>query len=252
MRGIPTGVQDLDTLIGGLQGTDLVIITTPSSVNPMSLAMSLALHVATTSKQGVGFFSLEMHKHHVVQQLLAMRAGIDVYRIRTGWITDEERALVAATARMLSKAHLWIDDTPDLPLVQLRQRAQQLVEIHRVELIIIDNIHQIQSSAHGKWQSNHLQDVGEKCRHLKALAQELNIPVVVGEPIACALANRHAKGSQRSDPQENSSRKAVSHLLFLNRDVHSDLAVGRNSAITIIAYQENGLVSHLHRYRDMK
>src|SRR5215469_4992590 len=92
MSGIPTGVQDLNTLIGGWQRTDLVVITTPSSADQMSLALSMALTVATTSKQRVGFFSLDLHKHRLVQQLLAMRTGIDLHRLRTGWITDEERA----------------------------------------------------------------------------------------------------------------------------------------------------------------
>jgi replicative DNA helicase len=248
MRGIPTGLQDLDTLTGGWQGADLVIITTPSSVSQMSLALSMALHVATTDQHGVGLFSLEMHKHHIVQRLLAMRTGIDVYRLRTGWITDEERTLVAAAARTLSKAHLWIDDTADLSLVQLRQRAQQLVEIQRVALIMIDNIHLIQLNAHGKRHGNQAQDVGEKSRDLKALAQELNIPVVVGAPIACALANRHSKGSQRSGPQESSPEKTVDHILFLDRDVRSHLATERKRTVTIIAYHGDGLVAHLHNY----
>src|SRR6266571_7331200 len=125
MRGIPTGVQDLDTFIGGWQGADLLIITTPSSVSQMSLALSMALTVATTSKQGVGFLSLDMHKHLIVQQLLAMHTGIHLHRLRTGWITDEERTLLTAAVRSLSKAHLWIDDTADLSPVQLRRRVQQ-------------------------------------------------------------------------------------------------------------------------------
>jgi replicative DNA helicase len=246
MSGIPTGVQDLNTLIRGWQGTDLVVITTPSSADQMSLALSIALTVATTSKHGVGFLSLDMHKHHIVQQLLATHTGIDLHRLRTGWITDEERTLVTAAARTLSKAHLWIDDTADLSLVQLRQRAQQLVEIHRVALIMIDNIHLIQSTGHRKGHGNQVQDVGEKSRNLKALAQELNIPVVVGVPIACAPENRHSKRSQRLDPQENTPHKAVSHLLFLDRDIRSHLAAERKSTVTIIAYQENGSVTHLH------
>jgi replicative DNA helicase len=127
-----------------------------------------------------------------------------------------------------------------------------LVEIQRVALIMIDNIHLIQLNAHGKRHGNQAQDVGEKSRDLKALAQELNIPVVVGEPIACALANRHSKGSQRSGPQESSPEKTVDHILFLDRDVRSHLATEHKRTVTIIAYQEDGLVSHLHRFRDMK
>src|SRR6266567_363560 len=86
----------------------------------MSLALSMALHVATTNQRGIGLFSLAMNKQHFIQRLLAMRTGIDLHLIRTGWITEEERTLLTATARTLSKAHLWIDDRADLSLKELR------------------------------------------------------------------------------------------------------------------------------------
>ncbi len=114
---------------------------------------------------------------------------------------------------------------------------------------MIANIHLIQLNAHGKRHGNQAQDVGEKSSNfLKALAQELNISVVVGAPIACALANRHSKGSQRSGPQESSPEKAVDHILFLDRDVRSHFAAERKRTVTIIAYHGDGLVSHLHSY----
>jgi replicative DNA helicase len=225
MSGIPTGVQDLDTLIGGWQGADLVVITTPSSADQMSLALSMALHVATTNQCGVGFLSLDMHKHRLMQQLLAMRTGIDLHHLRTGWITDEEHTLLTATARTLSQAHLWIDDTPDLSLVQLRQRTRQLVELHQIALLMVDNLYLIQSSILGKWHVNRLQELGEIHRGLKALADELNVPVVVFAPIACPLASRHARGPQRSDPRESALEDAIDHVLFLYRDELSERGV---------------------------
>jgi replicative DNA helicase len=222
MRGLPSGMQDLDTLIRGWQGTDLVIITTPSSANQMSLALSIALKVATTHQHGVGLLSLMMHKQHIVQQLLAMRTGIDLHCLRTGWITDEERTLLIATARTLSKAHLWIDDTADLSLLQLRQRARQLVEMHHITLLMVDHVHVIQSGVYGKGHENRLQELGEIHRSLKALAVELNIPVVVFSPIACALASRGAKSPKHSDPRESAPKKAIDHALFLYRDELSE------------------------------
>lgn len=218
MRGVPTGFQDLDTFMGGLQGADLAIIATSSSGSQVSLAMSMALHVATTTQYGVGLFSLARNKHHVVQQLLAMRTGIDLHRLRVGWITDEEHTLVTAAARTLSKAHLWIDDTVDLSLVQLRQRALQLVEMHPLALVMVDNLHLIEPGVQGKRHENRVQEPGEIHRSLKALAAELNIPVVVFAPIACAVASRHAKSPQRSDQGESSPEKAIDHVLFLYRD----------------------------------
>jgi replicative DNA helicase len=248
MRGIPTGVQDLDTLIGGWRGADLIVITTRSSADQMSLAVSVALNVATTSKQGVGFLSLDMNKHRLVQQLLALYTGIDLHRLRTGWITDEERTHMAASARTLSRAHLWIDDTADLSLVQLRQRAQQFVEIHHIALMMVDHPHVIQPSVHGKWHESRLQEVGEIHRSLKALAHELNIPVVVFAPIACAVASRHTKGPLRSDLRKSAPEKAIDHALFLYRDELSELGAESNNVVIgriVITKHRHGLVTEL-------
>jgi replicative DNA helicase len=248
MRGVPTGIQDLDSFTGGLQGADLAIIATPSSGSQVSLAMSMALHVATTNQHGVGLFSLAMNKHQVVQQLLAMRTGIDLHRLRVGWLTDEERTLVTATAKMLSKAHLWIDDTVDLSLVQLRQRARQLVEMHPPALVMVDNLHLIEPSVQGKRHENRVQEPGEIHRSLKALADELNIPVVVFAPIACAIAGRHAKSPQRSDQGESAPEKAIDHVLFLYRD---ELSAPRSESTHIVlgrmmmTKHRNGLVIEL-------
>jgi len=240
MRGVPTGFQDLDIVTGGWQGADLVIITTPSATSKMSLALSMALHVAITNQFGVGLFSLDMHKYHVVQRLLAMQTGIDLYRLRSGWIDDEERTLVATTARTLSKAHLWIDDTADLSLKELQQRARQLVETYRVALIMVDNLHLIQSSVHG----NPIQELGEVHRSLKALADVLNIPVVVFAPIACPVVSRHARRPQRSDQGESTPEEAMNHVLFLYRENLPALPSESTKMVIIrmmITKQHNGL-----------
>ena len=248
MRGIPTGVQDLDTLIGGWQGADLVVITTPSSADQVILALSIALTAATTSKQRVGFLSLNTHKHRLVQQLLAMRTGIDLHHLRTGWFTDEERTLLTATAKTLLKAHLWIDDTPDLSLVQLRQRARQLVESHQIALMMIDNLYLIQSSVRDRWHANRLHEFGEIHRGLKALADELNIPVVVFAPIACMHASRHAKSREHSDPRESAPKKAIDHALFLYRDEPAERAVENKNVIIgriMVTKHHHGLVTEM-------
>ena len=248
MRGIPTGVQDLDTLIGGWQGADLVVITTPSSVSQTSFSLSMALHVATTNQHRVGLFSLDMNKHRLAQQLLAMYTGIDLHRLRTGWITDEEHERMTAAVRTLSRAHLWIDDTPDLSPMQLRQRAQQLIETHHISLMIVDHPRVIQPSVHGKRLENRLQEVGKIHSSLKALANELNIPVVVFAPIACALASRRAKKPQRSDLRENAPEKVMDHALFLYRDELSECGPESNNVVIgklVITNHHHGLVTEV-------
>ncbi len=248
MSGIPTGVQDLDTLIGGWQGADLIVITTPTSEHQMNLALSMALTVATTSKQGVGFFSLDMHKHHIVQQLLAMHTGIHLHRLRTGWITDEERTLLTVAVKSLSKAHLWIDDTADLSLAQLRRRVQQLVEAHQIALIMVDHLHVIQPRVHRKRHENCPQELGDIHRSLKALAAMLHIPVVVFTPIACPVVSRYARRPQRFDRGESPPERALDHVLFLYREERSELGAESNNVVIgriVITKHRNGLVTEL-------
>jgi replicative DNA helicase len=253
MRGISTGLQDLDTLTEGLQGADLAIVVTPSSVSPMSLTLRIALHVAMTNLHGVGFLSLDMHKNHIVQRLLAMRTGIDLHRLRTGEITDEERPLVIGTARTLSKARLWIDDRSGPTLPQLRQRARQLAEEHGVALLTIDNLHQIQISAQGTPQRNRLQEVGEIGLSLKRLAQELSIPIVVEAPLPRALVNHHAKRPRSLDTRPDLREQAVDQVLFLSRDLDSGTATERTSRVTIIiAGHRHGAIEEWNHFIQLR
>jgi replicative DNA helicase len=252
MRGISTGLQELDTLTEGLQDADLAIVVTPSSVSPMSLTLRIALHVALTNRHGVGFLSLDMHKHHLVQRLLAMRTGIDLHRLRTGCITDEERPLVIATARTLSKARLWIDDRVGPTLPHLRQRARQLTEEHGVALLTIDNLHQIQVSARGAPQRNRLQEMGEIGRRLKGLAQELSIPVVVEAPLSHALEH-HARRPRSLDTRPGLREQAVDQVLFLSRDLDFGAATEHTSRIAImIAGHRHGAVDEWDHFAPLR
>ena len=155
---------------------------------------------------------------------------------------------MTAAARTLSKAHLWIDDTADLSLVQLQQRVRQLVEMYHIALIMVNHPHVIQPSVHGKWHESRLQEVGEIHRSLKELAQELNIPVVVFAPIACTVASRRSKRPQRSDPRENAPEKAIDHALFLYRDEFSELGAESKNVVIgriMVTKHQHGLVTEL-------
>ncbi len=263
MRDVPIGRQDLKSFTGGLQGRGLVIIATPSSRIKISLALSMALQVATTNQQGVGLFSLAMNKRYVAQQLLALRMGIDVHRLRDGWITDDERMLVTTTAKTLSQAHLWIDDTADLSMVQLRERARQLIERHQIALVMVDNLHLLRSCVHSKRLEDRLQELREIHHSLKELADELHIPVVVFVPIARALASRRSKSPQASMPGKDSSEKAFDHALFLYHDDLSTSGVESKNIVVgriMITKHHNGLVTELDlsiqwrqaRFRDLE
>jgi replicative DNA helicase len=133
-----------------LQGTDVVILAAPPLVDEASLSLSIALNAGTLFQRGIGLFSLEMNRYQVVQRLLAMSADIDLYRLRTGQLNEEESKQLSIAGKTLAKAHLWIDDRFGPTMDQLQQRVRQLVEIHDVDLIIVDNIHLIDRSMANK------------------------------------------------------------------------------------------------------
>ncbi len=169
MLDLPTGFPNLDILTGGLQSSDVLILLTPPLPGEMSLALSLALNAATTYQRRIGLFSPEMNKYQVVQRLLAMSADVDLYHLRTGWITNDERGRLAQAARMLSRTSIWIDDRADLKLVQLWQRVRQLAREQSVTLLMIDGLHLLQPHGEDKGDGQYVQEMS---RRLKALACE--------------------------------------------------------------------------------
>lgn len=248
MIGLPTGFKNLDTLTGGLQGTDVVILAAPPFVDEASLSLSIALNIGTLFQSGIGLFSLEMNKYQVVQRLLAMSAGIDLYRLRTGQFNEEESKQLSMAGKTLAKAHFWIDDRIGPSMVQLQQRVRQLVEIHGVSLIMVDNMHLIhmnKANTSSAYQASERSDFG---RHFKTLARELHISIVVGAPMPHGRKYRLPKSVQNSDSRYRSPENGAEHLLCLYRDTPSQLLLTDNNklAITIgIAKQRNGLITEI-------
>lgn len=247
--GVPTGFRDLDAMTGGLQRSDLIIIAAPPSVGKTSLALSIALNAAVKYRQTIGLFSLEMNRHQVVQRLLAMSAGIDQQRLRTGQMEQEEWKRLTTAAKMLSEAKIWIDDTADLSTVQLRTRARHFVEVNGVQLIIVDYVHLMQSNVNGKRHENRVQEVGEISRALKVLARELNIPVLALAQMSRAVESRPSKLPQLSDLRDGSLENDADLVLFLYRN---ELAQAepeyKNIATIILAKHRNGLLAELDVY----
>jgi replicative DNA helicase len=201
-----------------LQHSDLIIVAAPPSVGKTSLALSIALNAAVTYQHTIGLFSLEMNRHQVVQRLLAMSAGINQQRLRSGRMEQQEWKRLTAAAEVLSQAKIWIDDTADLSTVQLRARARHFVEAYGVQLIIVDYVHLMQSNVNGKRHENRVQEVGEISRSLKVLARELKIPVLALAQMYRAVENRPSKLPQLSDLRDGSLENDADVVLFLYRD----------------------------------
>jgi replicative DNA helicase len=218
LTGIPTGFADLDTITGGLQRADLIIVAGPPSVGKTSFALSIALHVLLKAHRSVGLFSLEASRKQVTERLLSMQANLDQRLIRSLEMEgDDWTELIEASVNLI-EAHLWIDDSANLSTVQLLGTARALVERYGVELLIVDYVHLMLSSIQDRRQENRVQEVGEISRSLKALARELNVPVVALAQVSRAFESRPAKKLRLSDLRDGSLENDADLVLFLSVD----------------------------------
>lgn len=181
LRGVPTGFSGLDNLMAGLQKSDLIIIAARPSVGKTSLVLDMVRHVATRRKLPVGMFSLEMSKEQLVDKLLCAEANVDLWRMRTGRLSerpeDDDFPRIGHAIGTLSEAPIFIDDTPNVNIMQIRTKARRLQAEHGLGLIVIDYLQLMESSSKGD-SDNRVQEVAEITRGLKGIARELNIPVI--------------------------------------------------------------------------
>ena len=176
LRGLPTGFADLDALLAGLQKSDLVVLAARPSVGKTTLALDMARMAAVLSKTPVGIFSLEMSKEQLVDRLLCAQAGIGLWKMRTGKLSDDDDFQRLGDAMgILSEAPIFIDDSATANVMEIRTKARRLQSEHGLGLIIIDYIQLMQGRSNVE---NRVQEVAEITRALKSLARELNVPVL--------------------------------------------------------------------------
>jgi replicative DNA helicase len=191
LRGVPTGFRELDALLGGLQKSDLIILAARPAVGKSSLAMDIARHAATKYKTGVGVFALEMSKEQLVDRLLCAEAGVDLWKMRTGNLSDkpgsDDFPRIGRAMGILSEAPIYIDDTPGATVMQIRTKARRLMAEHGLGLIIIDYLQLMESGSKSSGGDNRVQEVSEISRGLKGLARELNVPVVALSQLSRAV-----------------------------------------------------------------
>ncbi len=210
LRGIPTGFGDLDNLLGGLQKSDLVILAARPSVGKTSLALDIARQAAIKSKTPVGLFSLEMSKEQLVDRLLCSEANVDLWKMRTGKLSDREEdddfPRIGHAMGILSEAPIYIDDSAMCNVIDIRTKARRLQAEHGLGLIIIDYLQLMESRANAE---SRVQAVAEITRALKGIARELDIPVLalsqlsraveMSKPAIPKLAHLRESGSIEQD-----------------------------------------------------
>jgi len=199
LRGLSTGFHDLDSLLAGLQKSDLVILAARPSVGKTSLALDIARQAAIINKEGVGVFSLEMSKEQLVDRMLCAQADINLWKMRTGNLADNDFPKINEAMSQMYEAPIYIDDTANVSVMEIRAKARRLQMEKGLGLIVIDYLQLMEGR--GKYGDNRVQEISEISRGLKGIARELDIPVL-------ALAQL----SRAAEQQTGSAIPKLSHL----------------------------------------
>jgi len=243
VAGVPTGFHDLDDLTGGLQHSDLIIIAGRPAMGKTSFALSIAAHAAMEERVPSAIFSLEMSMSHVVQRMLCSEARVEAYRLRTGRLGDKDWPKLTTAAGRLSEAPILIDDTASMNVLELRAKARRVKAEQGIGLILVDYLQLLKGG--GRYESRQ-QEMTEICRSLKALAKELEIPIVALSQLSRAVEARDSKRPQLADLRESGAIEQDADLVaFIYRPgyykaLQSPEEKENYEAEIIIAKQRNG------------
>lgn len=239
--GVPTGFIDLDRLLGGMQPSDLLIIAGRPGQGKSGFLISVAKNTAQIHKKHVAIFSLEMSNEQLVQRLLAQETEIDSQRMRLGQIKDEEWPLFTQAVSRLSDTHIYLDDTPAITPLQLRTKARRLHMEMGLDLIIVDYLQLMSGDTRS---DNRVQEVSYISRNLKALARELNVPILAAAQLSRAVEQRTDKHPVLSDLRESGSLEQDADIvMFIYRpDQYEENSLRENIAEIIVAKHRNGPV----------
>lgn len=237
--GVPTGFAPLDRLLGGLQKSDLIIIAARPGVGKTSLGLNIAHNAAKKYGRHVAIFSLEMSSEQLGQRLLAMESGIDSQRLRLGNVADDEWVILAEAAGVLADTGLYIDDTPAMSPMEVRTKARRLHAEYGLDLIIVDYLQLMRGDERSE---NRVQEISFISRSLKALARELNLPVIAISQLSRAVEARQEKRPILSDLRESGSiEQDADVVIFVYReDMYKEDTEKKNIAEIIVAKHRNG------------
>ena len=241
VTGIPTGFVDFDIKTAGLQPSDLIVVAGRPSMGKSAFALSIAEYVGVTEKIPLAIFSIEMSKEQLVQRMLCAHAKVDAHKVRTGYLSTSDWPRLTAAAGKLSTAPIFIDDTPAISVMELRAKARRLKAQQNIQLIILDYLQLMCSS---RTVENRQQEISEISRSLKALARELNIPVLAISQLSRAVEARVDHRPQLSDLRESGAieQDADVVVLILREEYYNPTPENQGIAEINIAKQRNGPV----------
>lgn len=216
ITGLPTGYEEFDQMTAGLQPTDLLILAARPAMGKTTLALNIAEYAALKSKKAVAVFSMEMSASQLALRLISSNGRINATRLRTGQLEDEDWSRVTGAIRMLKESKIFIDDTPALSPEILRAKARRLKREHDLGLIVIDYLQLMQVPGNSE---NRATEISEISRSLKALAKELNVPVIALSQLNRSLESRTDKRPVMADLRESGAiEQDADMIIFIYRD----------------------------------
>lgn len=217
-RGVPSGFKELDNMLAGFQPSDLIILAARPSMGKSSLALDIARQAATLYNVPVGFFSLEMSTHSLVDRILAAEARVDAWRLRTGKLsTDEEFEQIKGALDRLSSAPIYFDDQPAASILTMRSAARRLMREKGLGLIIVDYL-QLMVPTYSRASDNLVQQVTEISRSLKGMARELNVPVIALSQLSRAVEQRRGRPRLSDLRDSGSIEQDADVVMFIHRE----------------------------------
>lgn len=257
LRGMPTGFGELDMMLAGLQKSDLIIIAARPSIGKTSLALDIARNAAAQTKVPIGVFSLEMSKEQLVDRLICSEAGVDLWKMRTGRLSEQgendDFERIGHALGTLSETPIFIDDSSSANIMEIRTKARRLQMEKGLGLLVIDYLQLMESRSRSE---SRVQEVSEITRALKGLARELNIPVIALSQLSRNVENRSPAIPKLADLRESGSiEQDADVVLFIYRKskdttLQSVPAEEQNTAEIIVAKHRNGPTGQVRLYFD--
>lgn len=256
LTGLPAGFADLDKLTSGLHPSDFIILAARPSMGKTALALNIVQNVALRAHKVIGgeprsvaFFSLEMSKEQLVNRMLCAEAGIDSQRLRVGEMRDEDWTHLWDACDTMSRAKIYIDDTAGITAMDMRSRARRLKAEHGLDLIVVDYLQLMQGSGKRNNSGDRQQEVSEISRSLKALARELDVPMLALSQLSRSVESRQVKRPMLSDLRESGSLEQDADIVaFLYREDYYNPETENKHTELIIAKHRNGPVDTVNLF----
>lgn len=254
--GITSGFRDLDQMTSGFQPSDMIIVAARPSVGKTAFTLNLARNAAVQGKAKVAFFSLEMSAEQLALRLLASEATVDGHKLRSGQLLDQDWQRLSTALGTLADSDIFIDDTPNCPLPEVRGKSRRIQQEHGLDMVIIDYLQLMSIPQRAGAQANRQQEISEISRSLKTMARELNVPVIALSQLSRSVEQRQDKRPMLSDLRESGAIEQDADMVaFLYRDdYYNPETEDKNIIEVIVSKHRNGPIGSvkLHFAREIQ